>query len=144
MGRSGPTAPHSPLNAYPGVPQEGFNSDAAIRKLRAKGVPAGKMLLGIGCYGRGWNGVTQTAPGGTATGPAPGTSEQDIEDYRVLRTRCPANGEVAGTAYAHCGSQWWSHDTPGTIGRKMAYTKNQGPGGAFFRELSGDTTKAVS
>ncbi|GAA2600621.1 glycoside hydrolase family 18 chitinase [Actinomadura fulvescens] len=135
----GPTAPHSPLTSYPGIPQQGFNSDAAIQKLRSKGIPANKMLLGIGFYGRGWQGVTQKEPGGTATGPAPGTYEQGIEDYKILKGRCPANGTVAGTAYAHCGTQWWSYDTPSTIGGKMTYAKNQGLGGSFFWELSGDT-----
>jgi chitinase len=47
---------------------------------------------------------------------------------------------VAGTGYAFCGGQWWSYDTPGTIGGKMSYANNQGLGGAFFWELSGDTT----
>jgi chitinase len=135
----GPTAPHSPLTSYSGIPVQGFYSDAAIQKLKSKGVPAGKLLLGIGFYGRGWTGVTQSAPGGTATGPAPGTYEQGIEDYKVLKSSCPANGTVAGTAYAHCGSNWWSYDTPATIGGKMTYTRNQGLGGAFFWELSGDT-----
>ncbi|WP_158791115.1 hypothetical protein, partial [Streptomyces sp. NRRL WC-3549] len=40
---------------------------------------------GIGFYGRGWTGVTQAAPGGTATGAAPGTYEAGIEDYKVLK-----------------------------------------------------------
>ncbi|MGX7828313.1 glycosyl hydrolase family 18 protein [Actinokineospora sp. 24-640] len=136
----GPTAPHSPLTSYPGIPQQGFNSDAAIQKLKSKGVPASKLLLGIGFYGRGWTGVTQSAPGGTATGPAPGAYEQGIEDYKVLKTRCPANGTVAGTAYAHCGNQWWSYDTPATIAGKRNYRNSQGLGGMFFWELSGDTT----
>ncbi|MFC4149973.1 glycosyl hydrolase family 18 protein [Micromonospora mangrovi] len=136
----GPTAPHSPLSSYTGIPQQGFYSDAAIQKLKAKGVPADKLLLGIGFYGRGWTGVTQDAPGGTATGPAPGTYEQGIEDYKVLKNSCPATGTVAGTAYAKCGSNWWSYDTPATIGGKMTYAKNQGLGGAFFWELSGDTS----
>ncbi|SEU13762.1 glycosyl hydrolase family 18 protein [Nonomuraea wenchangensis] len=138
----GPTAPHSPLTSYSGIPTAGFYSDAAIQKLKGKGVPASKLLLGIGFYGRGWAGVTQAAPGGTATGPAPGTYEQGIEDYKVLKTRCPSTGTVAGTAYAYCGNQWWSYDTPATIGGKMSYSKNQGLGGAFFWELSGDTTNA--
>ncbi|MFG1612396.1 glycosyl hydrolase family 18 protein [Nonomuraea wenchangensis] len=138
----GPTAPHSPLTSYSGIPTAGFYSDAAIQKLKSKGVPASKLLLGIGFYGRGWAGVTQAAPGGTATGPAPGTYEQGIEDYKVLKTRCPSTGTVAGTAYAYCGNQWWSYDTPATIGGKMSYSKNQGLGGAFFWELSGDTTNA--
>ncbi|MFI6789180.1 glycoside hydrolase family 18 protein [Nonomuraea sp. NPDC050383] len=136
----GPTAPHSPLTSYAGIPIAGFHSDNAVQKLKSKGVPAGKLLLGIGFYGRGWTGVTQAAPGGTATGPAPGTYEQGIEDYKVLKTRCPSTGTVAGTAYGYCGGQWWSYDTPGTIGGKMGYAKDQGLGGAFFWELSGDTT----
>ncbi|MEU3997554.1 MULTISPECIES: glycoside hydrolase family 18 chitinase [Streptomyces] len=137
--KTGPTAPHSPLNSYNGIPKEGFNSAAAISKLRAKGVPASKLLLGIGFYGRGWTGVSQAAPGGTATGPATGTYEAGIEDYKVLKNSCPATGTVAGTAYAHCGNNWWSYDTPATINTKMAWAKSQGLGGAFFWEFSGDT-----
>ncbi|MFF2569513.1 glycosyl hydrolase family 18 protein [Streptomyces sp. NPDC058084] len=136
----GPTAPHSPLTSYAGIPQQGFNSAEAIAKFKAKGVPANKLLLGIGFYGRGWTGVTQSAPGGTATGPAQGTYEQGIEDYKVLKSSCPANGTVAGTAYAHCGTNWWSYDTPATVTSKMGWAKNQGLGGAFFWEFSGDSS----
>ncbi|MFI2429000.1 glycosyl hydrolase family 18 protein [Streptomyces sp. NPDC018955] len=136
----GPTAPHSPLTSYNGIPQAGFNSADAIAKLKSKGVPSAKLLLGIGFYGRGWTGVTQSAPGGSATGPAPGTYEPGIEDYKVLKNSCPATGTIAGTAYAHCGSNWWSYDTPSTINSKMAWAKSQGLGGAFFWEFSGDTS----
>ncbi|MEW2252560.1 MULTISPECIES: glycoside hydrolase family 18 chitinase [unclassified Streptomyces] len=135
----GPTAPHSPLTSYSGIPKEGFTTADAMAKFKAVGVPAKKLLIGIGFYGRGWTGVTQDAPGGTATGPAAGTYEQGIEDYKVLKTSCPATGTVAGTAYAHCGSNWWSYDTPATIASKMSWAKNQGLGGAFFWEFSGDT-----
>ncbi|MEU0970235.1 glycoside hydrolase family 18 chitinase [Streptomyces sp. NPDC005917] len=137
---NGPTAPHSPLTTYTGIPTPGFTTADAIAKFKSKGVPASKLLIGIGFYGRGWTGVTQDAPGGTATGPAPGTYEQGIEDYKVLKTSCPATGTVAGTAYAHCGSNWWSYDTPATIAGKMNWAKSQGLGGAFFWEFSGDTT----
>ncbi|WP_445284359.1 glycoside hydrolase family 18 protein [Streptomyces sp. DSM 118148] len=136
---AGPTAPHSPLNSYAGIPKADFHASATIAKLKGLGVPASKLLLGIGFYGRGWTGVTQAAPGGTATGPAAGTYEQGIEDYKVLKTKCPATGTVGGTAYAKCGSNWWSYDTPATIGTKMAYKNQQGLGGTFFWELSGDT-----
>ena len=135
----GPTAPHSPLTSYTGIPTPGFYADAAIQKLKSKGVPASKLLLGVGFYGRGWTGVTQAAPGGTATGAAPGTYEAGVDDYKVLKNSCPVTGTIAGTAYAKCGSNWWSYDTPSTIVGKMNYAKTQGLGGAFFWELSGDT-----
>ncbi|MFI5686117.1 glycoside hydrolase family 18 protein [Streptomyces sp. NPDC051636] len=136
---TGPTAPHSPLTSYSGIPKANYTTSATIAKLKGLGVPASKLLLGIGFYGRGWTGVTQTAPGGTATGPAAGAYERGIEDYKVLRTKCPANGTVGGTAYAKCGSDWWSYDTPSTIATKMTYKNQQGLGGTFFWELSGDT-----
>ncbi|MFF3561261.1 glycoside hydrolase family 18 protein [Streptomyces sp. NPDC002574] len=136
---TGPTAPHSPLTAYRGIPERTFNATATVQKLRRLGVPAHKLLLGVGFYGRGWTGVTQSAPGGSATGPAPGTWEAGSEDYKVLKTRCPATGLVAGTAYARCGDEWWSYDTPRTLRDKAAWAKDQGLGGAFFWELSGDT-----
>ncbi|MET9902978.1 glycoside hydrolase family 18 protein [Streptomyces sp. NPDC006446] len=137
---AGPTAPHSPLNSYTGIPKAGYYTSATIAKLKGLGIPASKLLLGIGFYGRGWTGVTQAAPGGTATGPAAGTYEQGIDDYKVLKTKCPATGTVAGTAYAKCGGNWWSYDTPSTIAGKMSYKNAQGLGGTFFWELSGDTS----
>jgi chitinase len=136
---TGPTAPHSPLTSYSGIPKADNHSSATIAKLKGLGIPASKLLLGIGFYGRGWTGVTQSALGGTATGPAAGTYEQGIDDYKVLKTKCPATGTVAGTAYAKCGSDWWSYDTPATIATKMTYKNQQGLGGTFFWELSGDT-----
>ncbi|GGO50891.1 glycoside hydrolase family 18 protein [Streptomyces lasiicapitis] len=135
----GPTAPHSPLSPYSGIPKAEYHSQATIAKLKGLGIPSDKLLLGIGFYGRGWTGVTQKEPGGTATGPAQGKYEQGIDDYKVLKTKCPANGTVGGTAYAHCGNNWWSYDTPATIAGKMNYKNQQGLGGTFFWELSGDT-----
>ncbi|UNZ21327.1 glycoside hydrolase family 18 protein [Streptomyces sp. 891-h] len=137
--KQGPTAPHSPLEDYDGIPKKLFDTKSSIAALIWNGVPPEKILMGLGFYGRGWTGVTQKEPGGTATGPAPGKYEQGIEDYKVLKTRCPANGTVGGTAYAHCGNEWWSYDTPQTIGGKADWAKKQKLGGTFLWELSGDT-----
>jgi chitinase len=137
---TGPTAPHSPLTTFKSAPTPGFDSATTIAKLKRLGIPSRKLLLGIGFYGRGWTGVTQSAPGGSATGPAPGTWEAGNEDYKVLAVRCPATGTVGGTAYAKCGDEWWSYDTPATIAGKMRYARQQHLGGSFFWELSGDTT----
>jgi chitinase len=136
----GPTAPHSALNGFNGQPIAGFDGATAIAKLEALGVPAKKLLLGFGYYGRGWTGVTQAAPGGSATGAAPGTYEAGIEDYKVLVNECPATGTVGGAAYAYCNGEWWSYDTPATIATKTAWLDSQGLGGAFAWELSGDTS----
>src|ERR1700752_3643468 len=94
----GPTAPHSPLSCYSGIPQAGFCTETAIANLRGKGIPASKLLPGIGFYGRRWGGGSQSAPGGSASGAAPGTYEQGIEDYKVLASRCPPTGTVGGTS----------------------------------------------
>lgn len=136
----GPTAPHSALYGYSGIPAAEFYSDAAVQLLKAKGIPASKILLGVGFYGRGWSGVTQAAPGGAATGAATGSYEAGIEDYKVLKNTCPATGIVGGTAYAFCGGNWWSYDTPQTMVGKMDYVHQQNLGGTFFWELSGDTS----
>ncbi|MFF4591118.1 glycoside hydrolase family 18 protein [Streptomyces sp. NPDC001388] len=136
---TGPTAPHSPLRSYPGIPTKGYDTADTIAKLKSLGIPSRKLLLGIGFYGRGWTGVAQAKPGGTATGPAAGTWEDGNEDYKVLKDKCPATGTVGGTAYAKCGSDWWSYDTPKTIEGKMRYKDAQHLGGTFFWELSGDT-----
>jgi chitinase len=139
---TGPTAPHSPLTSYSGIPQANSFSDYAIQLYKSKGVPASKLLLGVGFYGRGWTGVPNVNGGlnQSASGPAPGTYEQGIEDYKVLVNSCPATGTVGGTAMAYCGGRWWNYDTPSTLAGKMNYKKNQGLGGVFFWELSGDTS----
>ncbi len=43
----GPTAPHSPLTAYNGIPKAGYNTADTIKKLKGMGIPANKLLLGI-------------------------------------------------------------------------------------------------
>ena len=136
------TAAHSPLTGYPGIPQEDGTTSATVEDLLRLGVPAGKLLLGVGFYGRGWTGVTGDGPGSTASGPAKGRFETGIEDYDVLARRCPPTGTVGGTAYARCGTEWWSFDTPSTIKDKMTYARSKGLAGAFAWELSGDTGSA--
>ena len=139
---TGPTAPHSPLYSYSGIPTAGFYSDNAIQLLKSKGVPSSKLLLGVGFYGRGWTGVSNVNGGlnQPASGAAQGTYEAGIEDYKVLVNTCPATGTVAGTAYAYCNGNWWSYDTPATLASKASYANSQGLGGVFFWELSGDTS----
>lgn len=145
----GPTAPHSPLTSWDTQPLKGADATTTITVLKMLGVPSQKILLGLGFYGRGWQGVKQAAAGARASGPAPAPGEPGADEYRNLIKRCPATGEIAGTAFGFCDGQWWSYDTPETITAKMAFAKQEGLGGAFFWELGGDTddaalTKAVA
>jgi len=138
---NGPTAPHSPLIAYNGIPKPLANSASAIKHLISKGISPQKLVLGVGFYGRGWKGVVQKQPGGKAQGAAPGEYEAGINDYKYLKSHCPTTDTIAGTAYAKCGNHWWSYDTPETLAKKMEYVKNQNLAGSFFWEVSGDTSQ---
>ena len=134
----GPTAPHSPLSCYEDMPIDQFCAEETIDKLRSLGISDDKVLLGLGFYGRGWDGVEQEEPGGSATGPASGTYEDGIEDYHVLIEQCPPTGQIAGTSYGFCDGQWWNYDSPDDMEDKASWAINEGLQGVFFWELSGD------
>jgi chitinase len=140
----GPTAMHSALYSWPAIPgggQEHFFTDSAIQRYKGCGNP-GKIHIGIPFYGRGWTGVTQAAPGGSATGAAPGTYEAGIEDYKVLANRSWTT--LAGTSYSLSGGVWWSLDTPSNIAGKKAYKNSQSLGGMFFWEFNGDNGQLLN
>jgi chitinase len=50
----GPTAPHSPLTSYPGIPQEGFNSDAAISSRVSASRPRSCCSGSVSTAAAGW------------------------------------------------------------------------------------------
>ncbi|WP_313914515.1 glycosyl hydrolase family 18 protein [Tahibacter sp.] len=136
---------HSALYGSPADPSTGdtrsYNSHDAIQAFRSRGVPASKLNLGIGFYGRGWTNVSSTNNGLYQTGTAaPATYEAGIEDYKVIKTKSGSHHTDA-TARAHwllSGNTFWSYDDPSMVFEKMQYVKNQNLGGAFFWEFSGD------
>ena len=82
---TGPTAPHSPLTSYTGIPQAGLRHRGGRRQAHRQGRPrqqdpARRRLLRPR-LDRGH----ADRPGGSATGAAPGTYEAGIEDYKVLK-----------------------------------------------------------
>jgi chitinase len=136
---------HSGLYGSSADPSTGdvrlYNTHDALQAFITRGVPASKLSLGVGFYGRGWTGVASTNNGlyqnGTA---APGTYEAGIEDFRVLKLLgWPSYRDAEARAHwIYNGTTFWSYDDPTAIHEKMAYTRNQGLGGVFFWELSGD------
>ena len=139
---AGPDGPALPADlATAASRRRASTPTATIAKLKGLGVPASKLLLGIGFYGRGWTGVTQDAPGGTATGPAPGTYEAGIEDYKVLKTKCPADRHGRRHRLRQVRRATGGVTTPRRpSGGRWPTRTQQGLGGTFFWELSGDTT----
>lgn len=136
---------HSALYGSPADPSTGdtrsYNSHDAIQAFRSRGVPASKLNLGIGFYGRGWTNVSSANNGLYQTGTAaPATYEAGIEDYKVIKTKSGSH-HTDPTARAHwllSGNTFWSYDDPALVFEKMQYVKNQNLGGAFFWEFSGD------
>ncbi len=130
-----PPGDPSPANAQ-------FNDDLAVTTWVNAGAPRSKLLLGIPFYGRGWTGVTNANNGlfQNATGPAPGTYQAGIEDYKVLKTKgYPVFRDSAdGVAWLFNGSTFWTYDDPTAIGQKMAYVKSNNLGGVMIWELDGD------
>lgn len=136
---------HSALFDSPNDPSTGdqkfYNTNDALEAFLSRGVPAAKLNLGIGFYGRGWTGVANVNNGLYQNGSAaPGTYEAGNEDYKVLKNRpgtiyTDAN---ARATWKYDGSTFWSYDTPAMVIEKMSYVKAQNLGGAFFWEFSGD------
>ncbi|WP_206606287.1 glycosyl hydrolase family 18 protein [Steroidobacter cummioxidans] len=148
----GPTNFQSNLYMDPNNPATGvvktYATETTINKLLAAGVPASKLMVGIPYYGRGWTGV---ASGGTnglyqpASGPARGTYEQGIEDYKVLAPRNAPKfyHPVTKQLWTYNGTEFWSFDDATVIATKAAYVKSLGLGGLFSWSLDGDDANAT-
>ncbi|URX60686.1 chitinase [Luteibacter anthropi] len=136
---------HSALYATASDPSTGdtkkYNTNDAIQAFLATGVPASKLNVGIGFYGRGWTNVAKTNNGLYQSGTAaPGRYEAGIEDWKVLKAlNYPGYDDAAaGAHWIYNGTTWWSVDDPANIQRKMSYVKSQSLGGAFSWDFSGD------
>ncbi|RDD80605.1 chitinase [Dyella tabacisoli] len=137
---------HSALYKPLGDPSTGdaaqYDTNDAIQAFLAAGMPASKINLGIGFYGRGWASVPNANNGlfQQSSTAAPGTYEAGIEDYKVLMNLgYPAfDDTTTGAHWIFNGSTFWSFDDPANIQRKMTYLKSQSLGGAFSWEFSGD------
>jgi chitinase len=147
----GPTNFHSNLYLDPSSPATGvsrtYTIENAVNKLLSAGVPAQKILLGIPFYGRGWTGVPNVSNGlyQSATGPAPGTWERGIEDYKVLAPRNSPKfyHSVTRQMWTYNGTEFWSFDDPTVIATKVGYINSLGLGGLFSWSLDGDDSSAT-
>ncbi|MCM2387531.1 glycoside hydrolase family 18 protein [Streptomyces albipurpureus] len=112
-----------------------------VWSLTGEAIHPNKLVMGIPTHAWGWKGVITWPwhPRLTAAGPADGASGPGLDDYRNIKPRCAPTGERGKTAVAHCGTEYWTYDTPATITGKAAHLKENGMGGAFLSNLRGDT-----
>lgn len=147
----GPTNFQSALYRDPAAPVKGdlvyYNGNDAVSALLQAGMPATKINLGVPFYGRGWKGVAAANNGlyQSATGPAAGTWEPGIEDYKVLKNKRTTlySHPVTLQAWTYDGNEFWSYDTPEVIATKLGYVRNKSLGGVFSWSLDGDDSSAT-
>jgi chitinase len=146
---TGPTGLQAPLYQFTGqsgyaAPLNNFYFDAALSMWEAGGAPASKIELGVPYYGRGWVGnFTGNGLNQPATGPAPGTYDAGVDDYKVLITKCPINNYGFGTAWCAQPTQFWSYDDTTSMTTKVNYKNTKGLAGIFAWSLDGDSAGAL-
>lgn len=133
-----------------------YNIDKAVTSYLAAGVPAGKLVLGMPFYGRGWggapaagNGQYQVSSGISSTG----TWEKGNYDFYDLEanyinkngyTRYWNNTSKVPYLYNPSTQTYISYDDAESIGYKAGYLKSKGLAGAMFWETSGDRNRTLT
>lgn len=147
---------HAALYPNPSNPaslfiRQRYNTDYAVQRYLAAGVPADKLVVGLPFYARAWQGVDCSQNQGLyqlGTGPANGTWEKGNYDYWDVMAKVPASSiyfdEHAEAAYACHNGIFYTFDTPVSIANKVDYVKYHGLGGVMFWELSGDVRDSQS
>ena len=119
-----------------------LSCNSAVAYLTSKGVPAGRILLGIPTYGRSFLDATNVGDRFSGSGGEEGTFE-----YKDL----PRPGsvvhfdEAAGAVYSVGGEGGFvTFDDPRTVHMKAQFARQQGLAGLFFWTGTGDTNDGRS
>jgi chitinase len=128
----------------PAVPR--FSVDDTVHAYLNRKAPAGKLLIGVPFYSRGWTGVAARNKGlyQLSSGPAPGVWESGVNDYEVTKGLLGSGftrywDGKAFAAWLFDGTTFWTFDDPIVMTHKAHYVLNNDLGGIMFWELSGDT-----
>lgn len=129
-------------------PDEPYCADRAVEELLKQNVPAGKIVLGVAMYGRGWSGVESPDKNnpflGVAEGPVSGTWEQGVVDYRqIMHNFTQYDYEydhVAKGAYVfnEKNGNLISYDSVQSVGDKTKYVLDHELAGVFAWEIDAD------
>ncbi|CAF1092963.1 unnamed protein product [Rotaria sordida] len=124
-----------------------YNCHEAIQDYLAAGIPRSKLVMGLGLYGRGWQGVNSTNLNGfsqpASTELPTGTWENGVFDYDHLKKsyiptyiRYWDNESKVPFLYNSITGIWISYDDRQSIRIKSDYIKREKLAGAMFWELS--------
>ncbi len=158
---TGPTNLQDPLHDSPADPTKPiapgtakYNVDTALAAYTTGlpqyaipgGFPAGKLVLGIPFYWRGWTGVPagpnyglyQSATGPTALKPL--SQEAGLAAWKELSPTAANSHWDATTesAWIYDGTNFWTGDTPQAIAARGAYARSKGLAGMFAFSLEND------
>jgi chitinase len=135
---------NAPLVKRTGDPNDQFNNDTgAITYMRAHGVPAAKIVLGVPFYGREFN-VTSTANGGLYQ---PYTATQTV-DYKTLIGPSWAGDPAFQQGWDPTVQSpflwnpttkvWVSYENPRSIFDRSTFAKTNGLAGMMMWQLNAD------
>jgi chitinase len=135
---------HSPLFHDPPDPSkppaDTRSGDYAVRGFLAAGVPAGKIILGVPFYGKGWTGVQDVNHGLYQSASGPATAGGSYRELKALTGVVDRKyNKKAATCSVWSNNNFWSYDCPKAMSRKVSYIRKQHLGGVMFWELSHDT-----
>lgn len=132
----------------------GYDVTHAVDLYQSAGVPSGKIVLGAPMYTRAWSGVDVDDPmdgwNAEAAGPAPGSFEAGVYDYKDLLAKIQDPGSAwklyyddeAQAAFVYNAELgiFSSIETSQTIALKSEWAQAEGLGGMMFWDLSNDAT----
>ncbi|WP_159943085.1 MULTISPECIES: glycoside hydrolase family 18 chitinase [unclassified Nocardiopsis] len=144
------TANHqSNLVEHPADPgPDVYSTQTTVQAYLDHGVDPADMVLGVPFYGRGWTGVAPGPDGDglfqAASGPAPGSYEDGIEDWKVLKD-LPGyelyRDDELGTAWLYDGSTFWTYDDEVSMAQKTDWAQENGLGGVMVWSVDGDDAR---
>ena len=143
---------NAPLHEVPADPlapelRRWNNVAGAVQYYRERGVPAGKLVLGVPFYGRGFKVTGESADGLYQAYSAPA----DAGDWRVIKARYLDQPGWTKHWQPQAQSPWLynptqkifiSYEDPRSIGLRAQFAREQGLAGVFMWELTGDDEQA--
>ncbi|QUJ09245.1 chitinase [Gynaephora ruoergensis nucleopolyhedrovirus] len=135
----------TPLYAPAWNTDEKYTTDFAVNVLLDQNVQPSKIIVGVAMYGRGWRGVTGYKDDnpftGIATGPAAGTWEDGVVDYKQIRRNIGYafdNRAKAAYIFKNETGELISFDSVDSVLAKGQYVIEKNLGGLFAWEIDAD------